>query len=99
MKKILILGGNSDIGIQLLKKLINTNNFFTAEKLAKKLYSKNPQRLNYLVDVIISLKKQEKSNKFTFNLKKLFRKLNGRNSQAIQLANRFLSFEMTINYI
>ena len=74
--------------------LINTNNFFTAEKLAKKLYSKNPQRLNYLVDVIISLKKQEKSNKFTFNLKKLFRKLNGRNSQAIQLANRFLSFEM-----
>ena len=74
--------------------LINTNNFFTAEKLAKKLYSKNPQRLNYLADVIISLKKQEKSNKFTFNLKKLFRKLNGRNSQAIQLANRFLSFEM-----
>ena len=74
--------------------LINTNNFFIAEKLAKKLYSKNPQRLNYLVDVIISLKKQEKSNKFTFNLKKLFRKLNGRNSQAIQLANRFLSFEM-----
>ena len=74
--------------------LINTNNFFTAEKLAKKLYSKNPQRLNYLVDIIISLKKQEKSNKFTFNLKKLFRKLNGKNSQAIQLANRFLSFEM-----
>ncbi|MBL6873902.1 MAG: tetratricopeptide repeat protein [Flavobacteriales bacterium] len=74
--------------------LINTNNFFIAEKLAKNLYSKNPQRLNYLVDVIISLKKQEKSNKFTFNLKKLFRKLNGRNSQAIQLANRFLSFEM-----
>lgn len=74
--------------------LINTNNFSTAEKLAKRLYSKNPQRLNYLVDVIVSLKKQEEVNKFIFNLKKLCRKLDGRNSQTIQLANRFLSFEM-----
>lgn len=74
--------------------LINTNNFSTAEKLAKRLYSKNPQRLNYLVDVIVSLKKQEKVNKFIFNLKKLYRKLDGKNSQTIQLANRFLSFEM-----
>ena len=74
--------------------LINTNNFSTAEKLAKRLYSKNPQRLNYLVDVIVSLKKQEKLNKFIFNLKKLYGKLDGRNSQTIQLANRFLSFEM-----
>ena len=74
--------------------LINTNNFSTAEKLAKRLYSKNPQRLNYLVDMIVSLKKQEKSNKFIFNLKKLYRKLDGGNSQTIQLANRFLSFEM-----
>ena len=74
--------------------LINTNNFSTAEKLAKRLYSKNPQRLNYLVDVIVSLKKQEKVNKFLFNLKKLYGKLDGRNSQTIQLANRFLSFEM-----
>jgi tetratricopeptide (TPR) repeat protein len=74
--------------------LINTNNFFTAEKLAKRLYSKNPKRLNYLVDVIVSLKKQEKVNKFIFNLKKLYGKLDGRNSQTIQLANRFLSFEM-----
>lgn len=74
--------------------LINTNNFSTAEKLAKRLYSKNPQRLNYLVDVIVSLKKQEKVNKFIFNLKKLYWKLDGRNSQTIQLANRFLSFEM-----
>ena len=74
--------------------LINTNNFSTAEKLAKRLYSKNPQRLNYLVDMIVSLKKQEKVNKFIFNLKKLYEKLDGRNSQAIQLANRFLSFEM-----
>ena len=74
--------------------LINTNNFSTAEKLAKRLYSKNPQRLNYLVDVIVSLKKQEKVNKFFFNLKKLYGKLDGRNSQTIQLANRFLSFEM-----
>ena len=74
--------------------LINTNNFSTAEKLAKRLYSKNPQRLNYLVDMIVSLKKQEKLDKFIFNLKKLYGKLDGRNSQTIQLANRFLSFEM-----
>jgi 3-oxoacyl-[acyl-carrier protein] reductase len=46
MKKILILGGNSDIGIQLLKKLINTNNFeihlhynkkFSIKKFEKKI--------------------------------------------------------------
>ena len=46
MKKILILGGNSDIGIQLLKKLLNTNNFeihlhynkkFSIKKFEKKI--------------------------------------------------------------
>jgi tetratricopeptide (TPR) repeat protein len=73
---------------------ININRFSDAEALAKKAYSKYPNRLIYLADIVISQNKKESKRKLNYNLKKLHNKLDGRNSQAIQIANRFQSFNM-----
>ena len=74
--------------------LINLNRFSEAEKLARKQYSKNSSRLNFLADLIISQFKLDQKNKYSFNLKKIIKKIDGRNSQVIQVANRFQLFEM-----
>lgn len=74
--------------------LCNLDRFSEAEKLAKKFYTKYPTRLNYLADIIISQIKQKNEKKSDNYLKKLFKKISGKNSQAIQIANRFQSFSM-----
>ncbi|MDG2139304.1 MAG: hypothetical protein P8J77_03790 [Flavobacteriales bacterium] len=74
--------------------LININRFSDAEIIAKKVYSKHTNRLIYLADIVISQNKQEAIRKSNYNLKKLHNKLDGQNSQAIQIANRFQSFNM-----
>ena len=74
--------------------LINLNRFSEAERLARKQYSKNSSRLNFLSDLIISQFKLNQKNKCSFNLKKIIKKIDGRNSQVIQVANRFQLFEM-----
>ena len=74
--------------------LINLNRFSEAEKLARKQYLKNSARLNFLADLIISQFKLDQKNKYNFNLKKIIKKIDGRNSQVIQVANRFQLFEM-----
>ena len=74
--------------------LINLNRFFEAEKLARKQYSKNNTRLNYLADLIIAQYKLNQKSKYRYNLKKILKKIDGRNSQVIQIANRFQFFEL-----
>jgi hypothetical protein len=74
--------------------LCNLDRFSEAEKLAKKFYTKYPNRLNYLADIIISQIKQKNEKKSDNYLKKLFKKISAKNSQAIQIANRFQSFSM-----
>ena len=74
--------------------LCNLDRFSEAEKLAKKFYTKYPTRLNYLVDIIISQIKQKNEKKSDNYLKKLFKKISGKNSQVVQIANRFQSFSM-----
>ena len=74
--------------------LINLNRFSEAEKIAKKQFSKNGTRLNFLADVIVAQYKLEQKSKYSFNLKKLLNQINGRKSQVIQIANRFQYFEM-----
>ena len=74
--------------------LINLNRFSEAEKIAKKQFSKNGTRLNFLADVIVAQCKLEQKSKYSFNLKKLLNQINGRKSQVIQIANRFQYFEM-----
>ena len=74
--------------------LINLNRFSEAEKIARKQYSKNNARLNFFADLIIAQIKLDQKNKYRFNLKKIIKKINARNSQVIQIANRFQLFEM-----
>ena len=74
--------------------LINLNRFSEAEKIAKKQFSKNGTRLNFLADVIVAQYKLEQKSKYSYNLKKLLNQINGRKSQVIQIANRFQYFEM-----
>ena len=65
MKKILILGGNSDIGLQLLKNLINYKNFKIHVHYNKKFSKKNIQKN-------IKLIKKDLSKVNSKNLKKVF---------------------------
>ena len=51
MKKILILGGNSDIGIKLLKKLLKTNNFEIHLHFNKKFLIKNLKKKVKLIKI------------------------------------------------
>ena len=74
--------------------LCNLDRFSEAEKLAKKFYSKYPNRLNYLADIIVAQFKQGYEKKSNYTLKKLYKKITGQNSQTIQIANRFQSFNM-----
>lgn len=74
--------------------LCNVDKFPEAEKLAKKFYTKYPDRLNYLADIIISQFKIGYIKKSDYNLKRLYKKMTGQNSQTIQIANRFQSFNM-----
>jgi len=74
--------------------LCNLDRFSEAEKLAKKFYSKYPHRLNYLADIIVAQFKQGYEKKSNYTLKKLYKKITGQNSQTIQVANRFQSFNM-----
>ena len=68
MKKILILGGNSDIGIQLLKKLLNTNNFEIHLHYNKKFFIKKFEKKIKLIKIDLgtinskNLKKKFDSN-------------------------------------
>ncbi len=65
MKKILILGGNSDIGLQLLKNLANEENFKIHVHYNKKFSKKNIQEN-------IKLIKKDLSKINSKNLKKVF---------------------------
>ena len=68
MKKILILGGNSDIGIELLKKLLKTNNFEIHLHFNKKFLIKNLKKEVKLIKIDLNninsktLKKEFDSN-------------------------------------
>ena len=50
--------------------LIFSNKLSQAEKIAKKQFSKNNKRLNFLADIIIAQFKLNKKNQYSFNLKK-----------------------------
>ena len=74
--------------------LINLNRFSEAEKIARKQFAKNNSRLNFLADVIVAQYKLNQKNKYSSNVKKIIKQINGRNSQVIQIANRFQFFEL-----
>ena len=82
MKKILILGGNSDIGLQLLKNLANDENFKIHVHYNKKFSKKNIQeniklikkdlsKINSIFDILWKLPKSYTDRSLSSKIKDL----------------------------
>ena len=56
--------------------LINLNRFSEAEKIARKQFTKNNSRLNFLADIIVAQYKLNQKNKYSSNVKKIIKQIN-----------------------
>ena len=74
--------------------LLNTEDYKSAEKLARKISRIYPRSLNYQLEIGIAQEKSGNIKKAELTYKKLFKNLNGQQSQAINLANTFRRYEM-----
>jgi TolA-binding protein len=74
--------------------LLNIEDYKSAEKLAKKVAKIYPNSLNYQLEIGITQQKSGNSRKAERTFDKLYKKLNGQQSQAINLANTFRRYEM-----
>ena len=74
--------------------LLEVKSYKEAEYLARKLVKKHPKELRYKLGVIIAQDKYGATNKSNLGYKKLLKKLDGRRSQAINLANIFCRHEL-----
>lgn len=80
--------------VPYFNSLYKMERYTEAERLAYRMTKKFPNNLNYLMNQGICQSKngQKKKSKRTFD--KVFAKLNGQQSQAINLANSFVRYEM-----
>jgi len=74
--------------------LLKVEDFKSAEYLARKLVKKHPKSLNYQLEVAVVQEKSGNTKKAERSYKKLFAKIDGRQLQAINLANTFSRYEM-----
>ena len=74
--------------------LLKTEQYNQAEKLAKKVAKIYPNSLNYQLDVGIVQQKSGNIKKADRIFKKIFKNLTGQQSQAINLANNFIRYDM-----
>jgi len=77
--------------------LIKTGQFKEAEKLAKKVARIYPNSLNYQLDVGVVQQKIGNIKKADRTFKKIFENLTGQQSQAINLANTFIRYDMYVD--
>ena len=80
--------------IPYFTSLLNTEDYKSAEKLARKIAKIYPKSLNYQLEIGIAQEKSGNSKKAERTYKKLFEDLNGQQSQSINLANTFRRYEM-----
>jgi len=80
--------------IPYFSSLLNTEDYKSAEKLARKIAKIYPKSLNYQLEIGIAQEKSGNSKKARRTYKRLFEDLNGQQSQAINLANTFRRYEM-----
>ena len=80
--------------IPYFASLLNTEDYKSAEKLARKIAKIYPKSLNYQLEIGIAQEKSGNSKKAERTYKKLFEDLNGQQSQSINLANTFRRYEM-----
>ncbi len=74
--------------------LLKIKDYKLAEKLAKKVSRIYPRSLNYMLEVAIAQDRSGSERKATQTYRKLFRSIDGTQSQAIQLANTFKRYDM-----
>ena len=74
--------------------LLKTEQYKQAEKLAKKVAKIYPNSLKYQLEVGIVQRKSGNAKKADRTFKKIFENLTGQQSQAINLANTFMRYDM-----
>lgn len=80
--------------IPYFASLLKTEDYKTAESLAKKVAKIYPRSLNYQLEVGIAQAEGGNQKKADRTFKQVFAKLDGKQSQAINLANTFRRYEL-----
>lgn len=72
--------------------LLKTEDYKSAEKLARKLAKTYPKSLNYQLEVGVAQEKSGNQKKASHTYSKVLKKLTGQQSQTINLANTFMRY-------
>ena len=80
--------------IPYFASLLNTEDYKSAEKLAKKVAKIYPRSLNYQLEIGIAQEKSGNKKRANRTFSKVYEALDGQQSQAINLANTFRRYEM-----
>ena len=80
--------------IPYFASLLNTEDYNSAEKLAKKVAKIYPRSLNYQLEIGIAQEKSGNKKRANRTFSKVYEALDGQQSQSINLANTFRRYEM-----
>ena len=80
--------------IPYFASLLNTEDYKSAEKLAKKVAKIYPRSLNYQLEIGIAQEKSGNKKRANRTFSKVYEALDGQQSQSINLANTFRRYEM-----
>jgi len=80
--------------IPYFASLLKTEDYKSAEKLAKKLAKIYPKSLNYQLEVGIAQEKSGNQKKANYTYSKVLKQLTGQQSQTINLANTFMRYDL-----
>jgi len=76
------------------QSLLQIKDYKSAESLAKKFARKHPKSLTYLIEVGVAQEKADYKRKSDKTYKKVYARLDGRKTSAINVANTFVRYEM-----
>ena len=80
--------------IHYFSSLLENSNYKAAEKLARKLSKIYPRSLSYQLEIGIAQEKSGNQRKADYTYKKVLMQLTGQQSQAINLANTFIRYNL-----
>ena len=80
--------------IPYFASLLKTEDYKSAEKLARKLAKIYPKSLNYQLEVGIAQEKSGNQKKANYTYSKVLKQLTGQQSQTINLANTFMRYDL-----
>ncbi len=80
--------------IPYFASLLKTEDYKSAEKLARKLAKIYPKSLNYQLEVAIAQEKSGNQKKANYTYGKVLKQLTGQQSQTINVANTFMRYDL-----